>query len=212
VLDPKSPVDVFDWNWLQHNKEIAENIDEAKSNESQCLFYIDDPGREVRKRKEASDRKFEAQRIIRDLQQSEKVDMMRYLGMPSPVGLHEDDIDDMLIQQAEKDPQSIISAYKDESKKDKLFIHALVDARKIKKDGYGSYRIGDMLIGRNLEGAVLWLRDGQNRDIVVRLFQELKERNPRLEKISVVEELEAETRKNIENGKFFEEDKGEDKE
>jgi hypothetical protein len=194
-LNPNSPVDQYDWAWMQYNKEIADNIDEAKANEAQTIFFIDDPGREVRKRKALADTKFKAQSIIRDLQKSEKVDMMRYLGIHASLSMSDVDLDDILVQRAESEPQAIINAYSDPIKKDKLFILALVDAKKLKKDHYGAYRLGDALVGQNLEAAVLWLQDPRNRDIVARLFMELKEKNPALQSISVIEEFEAEAKK-----------------
>lgn len=195
-LDPKSLVDVYDWDWIQYNKDIAFSLEEAQANEAQVVFYVDDPGREVRKRKELADKKFQAHAAIRNMRKNEKVDIMRYLGIPGSIQMDELDIDDILFQAADKDPFRIIEANEDPAKKDKLFIYALVDARKIKKDGYGAYRLGDILVGSNLEGAVLWLQDPRNRDIVARLFQELKQANPSLQKISVIEELEAEVERN----------------
>lgn len=198
TLKPSSAIDVYDWEWLKHNKEIACSIDDARSNEKQVLFYIDDPGLELRKRKEKADLEFQAMSIIRGLTKQHKVDMLRFLGTMASIKSDELELDDLLQAVAKDKPKSVVDAHNDPRLKDKLFIYALMDARKIKKDSYGGYRLGDSLIGNNMDGAVQWLSDPRNGDIVARLFMDLKQSNPLIDNISIIDKMEADLKRSLE--------------
>lgn len=173
TLNLNDETDRIDWEWIKECREISLDRYSALGDPN-VLFYVDQPDREVDERISKFDTVLEAGIIVKDASQVRKAEICRYLGFHT-AGLPPKDILDYLADIAQKKPEKIIKANEDPQFKQKIFLFSLIDANIVKKDKNGIYRYGDIVLGLNVDAALVWLNDKANRDLVGRFFTKLKE-------------------------------------
>lgn len=163
VLDLSDPVHK-EKAALLYNQDPFIVVGSKNVKPDETLFYIEDRESEAKDFTNHADLVFKALSIIQKASTQDYADMCLILGMPSKGT--KTVLEQSLKAKAMKEPEKIIKMQEGDFE-DRLFILKLIDAgtlRKERKDG----RIydGENLIARNLDEAVLYLKDERNIAII----------------------------------------------
>lgn len=175
IINLNNETDKVDWEWMKQCLEIAGDYD-ACYNEPRALFYVENLDQDMDKRISVSELKFNAMSYVKQSSEAERSERCRLMGQDVRY-FKSKEIYDWLMQQAESNPLKVIASYEDESAKTKLFLYRLLDHNIISKDINGMIKYGNIVLGVNEEGAVRWIQDPANRDLIVVFQQQL---NPNL--------------------------------
>lgn len=174
-----SEVDKLRWAFVKHNSKISMSLEDSFSND-RAMFYVDQPGLEDEKAVARLRMKNKAAAIAGDLTQAQMTSYLKYWGSRTE-HMTPREIERAVLEIAEKEPKKFLDATADSNFRDQIFVYALIDARKIRKNASGHLLYGDTLIGQNMQSALQWLKDPRNRDVAGRLIIELKNDKPDLE-------------------------------
>lgn len=173
------PWDKARWQAIQHSRLIAMSrdqrdkqgnlvIDGGPKRYGYASLYVERPGYEIKKRNSLKKLKNQAESLIFACSLEEQVKLARLLGKQmknAPAA----DVEDYLLQQAEKNPQLVIDMKTgDESAYRLLFLDAtdkfvITTKNKLYVYGHGDDQI---ILGATDDAAVTWLREPNHKRIV----------------------------------------------
>lgn len=175
-------IELAQWEAIKYHKVIAKARDE-RNEEGELIidgdakkygvadWYVEIPGLESRNKNESRRKKLEAQNyIINDTPEDRRL-KARVLGK-AMLNSHDSDVEDYLMQEAEKNPSRIISLYTGGDMQLRLlFLKAKDDKIIINKDKLWMY--GDTVLGTTDESVVLWMKQATNKKLLKVLQQEV---------------------------------------
>lgn len=162
TLDLNQIVDRAQYEIIIRDKEIA--LDKKSINPGAHRYYIEDKEEEAVEVVTKTKRKKLAMDAIETWSLDEQVSNARVLGC-FVSNLSKTQVEAWLYELADKTPDRIIEIAKDKNLKVKIFINKLID-KSIWYIDSGRYMCGKDLIGINLEYAIAFLQDKQNKTLV----------------------------------------------
>lgn len=168
-------VDKANWEAIEYCNWIAKDRYERDTNGDLIIdggakrygvadLYVERPGEVTKAKLSKKQLVFRASQYVYEDSEQERIKKCRVLGrdlrraMPS-------DIEDYLIDMAEKNPQKVIDLYEGEDWKMHLFILDAVDRGVIKKSE-GLYKYDDKLLGGSITATINFLRDIRYRKLL----------------------------------------------
>lgn len=171
-----------EWEAIKHHKIIAKARDERDDKGNLIIdgnakkygvadWYVEIPGLDAKVKNKSRRKKHEAQSYILNDSPEERLLKARVLGK-SMRNAHDSDVEDYLMQEAEKNPDKIITLYTGGDMKIRiLFLKAKDDKVITFKDKLWVY--GDNILGATEEAAILWMKQSANKKIMKLIEQEV---------------------------------------
>lgn len=169
------------WEAIKYHKIIAKARDERDENGDLIIdgnskkygvasWYVEIPGLEANTKNEIRRKRLEAQNYVINDTPEERLLKVRVLGK-SMRNAHDSDVEDYLMQEAEKNPSRIISLYTGGDMQLRLlFLKAKDEKLIVNKDKLWMY--GDAVLGSTDESVIIWMKQPQNKKLLKVLQQE----------------------------------------
>lgn len=168
TFDLDDVVERAEWEAIEHCNWIAKDrfqrdeagnliIDGNKHRYGTADLYVERKGEIAKAKVSKKELVFRASRYVFEDTEADRIKKSRVLGRDLsnafPV-----DVKDFLLEEAEKDPNKIISLYEDEDWKMHLFILDAID-RKVIRKAEGIYKYEDRILGASINATIEFLRD-----------------------------------------------------
>lgn len=182
TFDLDDPIESRQWEAIKYHKIIAKSRDERDEQGNLIIdgnskrygvadWYVETPGLEASNRNNVRRKKIEAQKyIIGDTPEERKL-KAKVLGKAMD-NAHDSDVEDYLMQEAERTPSRIIDLYTGGDMSLRLlFIKAKDKKIIINKDRLWFYN--DAILGSTDESDIMWMKQPANKKLVKILEQEV---------------------------------------
>lgn len=181
VFDLDDDVQGAEWDAIKYHKIIAKARSERDDKGELVIdgnarkygaadWYVEIPGLEAKSKNKTRRLRVEAQNYILDDSPEERLLKAKVLGKAMR-NAHDSDVEDYLMQEAERNPSKIISLYTGGDMKLRiLFLKAKEEKVIIMQDKLWMY--GDVILGASDEAAILWMKQASNKKIYSLLEQE----------------------------------------
>ena len=169
------------WEAIKYHKCIAKDRDERDEKGDLVIdgnqfkygtaeWYVEVPGREVKNKNASRRKRLTAQNYVLNDTPYDRMQKAKVLGK-SVRNLHESDIEDFLMQEAEKNPDKIIDLY---TSGDMALRLLFLEAREkmVIKFTNKLWMYGDIIMGTNEESAISYMKQPQNANVTKLLRQE----------------------------------------
>ena len=182
TFDLDDDVQNSEWESIKYHKIIAKARDERDDKGNLIIdgdakkygnadWYVEIPGLEAKTKNQSRRKKLEAQTYILNDAPEDRVLKARVLGKPM-INAHDSDVEDYLMQEAERNPDKIINLYTGDDMKVRItFLKAKDEKVIFFKDKLWVY--GDNIMGATEEAAILWMKQSTNKKIVKLIEQEV---------------------------------------
>ncbi len=182
VLDLDDDIQASEWEAIKYHKIIAKARDERDDKGNLIIdgnakkygvadWYVEIPGFEAKVKNKSRRKRHEAQAYILGDSPEERLLKARVLGKAMR-NAHDSDVEDYLMQEAEKNPEKIILLYTGGDMKLRiLFLKAKDEKIIILQDKLWMY--GDSILGATEEAAILWMKQPANKKIMKLIEQEV---------------------------------------
>lgn len=182
VFDLNDEIQAAEWEAIKYHKFIAKSRDERDDKGNLIIdgsakkygvadWYVEIPGLEAQNKNQSRRKKLEAQNFIINDSPEERLLKARVLGK-SMRNAHDSDVEDYLMQEAEKNADRIINLYTGGDMKLRvLFLKAKDDKVIVMKDKLWMY--GDSILGATDEAAISWMKQPVNKKIFQLIQQEV---------------------------------------
>lgn len=183
VFDLTNEIDRKQWEAIRYHKSIAKDRDETDSKGNLIIdgnakkygtasWYVEVPGKETTEKNALRRRRLEAQNyVIKDTPEDREL-KAKVLGKPT-YNIHSCDIEDYLMQEAERNPEKIINLYTGGDMALRLLFIKAKEQKVIEfKDKIWIY--ADHILGANDDAVILWMKQEQNQKIVTLIKQEVE--------------------------------------
>lgn len=169
------------WEAIKYHKVIAKARDERNENGELIIdggskkygvadWYVEIPGLESNNKNEIRRKRLEAQNYVANDTPEERLLKARVLGKAMR-NVHDSDVEDFLMQEAEKNPARIINLYTGGDMQLRLlFLKAKDEKLIINKDKLWMY--GDTVLGSTDESVIIWMKQPGNKKLLKVLQQE----------------------------------------
>lgn len=174
-------IEAAQWEAIKYHKIIAKARDERDENGDLVIdgnsrkygvaeWYVVIPGADATNKNESRRKKIEAQNYVIADTPEDRLLKARVLGK-SMRGAHDSDVEDYLMQEAERNPTKIINLYTGGDMKLRLlFLKAKDDKIIVLKDNLLMY--GDVVLGSTDESAIIWMKQSANKKLLKIIEQE----------------------------------------
>lgn len=171
-----------EWEAIKYHKIIAKARSERDENGNLIIdgdakkygvadWYVEIPGIDAANKNKSRRKKVEAQNHILGDTPADRLLKARVLGKVMN-NAHDSDVEDILMQIAEKDPDKIINLYTGGDMSIRItFLKAKDERIIVYKDRLWLY--GDNIMGATEDAAILWMKQAANKKIVSMLKQEV---------------------------------------
>lgn len=181
VVNPKAKFELYDgirfdlsdtiqrlnWNWVQYDAFVCENLAEANM-KPEALFYIQDDERDNEELVTKSNKLFEAESLVRSWPHATRVNRARLLG--HDLSFHsENEVLHYLVEEArgsEAKANAIIETENDRFKSERLQLLRFQDLGIVEVKNGGSYYFDNIRIGADERTTLAYLLQVENRDIL----------------------------------------------
>lgn len=175
TFDLTDPFQKAEWEQIKYSRRIAKARDERDANGNlvidgnaqrygQAEFYVEIPGLEASIQSKKKRKIHTAETYIYNDTYEGLITKAKVLGL-MPKGLNHQEVEQLLIKQAQTKPERIIELYES---KETFYRILLIDAYEknviMKRDDL--YYYGGILIGSNDETVVNWLRSPENKTLL----------------------------------------------
>lgn len=169
------------WEAIKYHKIIAKTRDErddsgnliidgGKSKYGIACWYVEIPGLDANNKNEARRKRLEAQNYVIQDTPEDRLLKARVLGKAMK-NAHDSDVEDYLMQEAEKNPARIISLYTGGDMQLRLlYLKAKDEKIIVNKDKLWMY--GDVVLGTTDESVIIWMKQTSNKKLLKILQQE----------------------------------------
>jgi DNA primase catalytic subunit len=148
--------------FMFHDDVVASSKDKIKPGIHR--FYIEDKEAEAKADITKVELEYEAMTKVKSLSMEEMVDFGRICGLRVK-DLSKSVIEAELLRKAQKEPNLVLSLYKDPQRKHKVFLRKLIDKDIVKIEN-GMYKYGDEILGSNETAAIDFLKDSGNSKLI----------------------------------------------
>lgn len=171
-----------EWEAIKYHKIIAKSRDERDEYGNLIIdgnsikygnasWYVEIPGKDAANKNKSRREKIKAQNYILEDNAPDRLLKARVLGKVM-VNAHDSDVEDYLMQEAERNPEKIINLYTGGDMKIRLtFLKAKEENIIVYKDKIWVY--GDNIMGATEDAAILWMKQPSNKKIMKLLEQEV---------------------------------------
>lgn len=187
TFDLSKERDAINWKWAKHCKEIAHSFEEAQMSKM-ARFYVVIEGRESAKKNAETNLTFQAQKHVFEDSPVNYENRALLLGHDM-TGEGPETIKEFLLDRAKdkKTAQGIIDIYESKSLNIQLLYLKAKKGGKITETANGAIKYGPQVIAMSDEGAIVFLQNKENREILALLEREV---NPEYFKDEVKETKE----------------------
>jgi len=202
IFDLDNPLQKARWEAIQFSKLIAKErnavdekgdlvIDGGQKRYGQADLYIERPGEDNKIKNNKRRLAVKAQNFVLEDSQDGRITKCKLLGKEMS-GAHYSDVEDYLLNIAEKQPQKVIDLYTGtDTEVRMLLIDALKSGVLLIKNGIYTY--GDYVhLGVTENAAISWLKQQTNQKLVIEIQ---KETYPEYNKVDKTEKTKASTTK-----------------
>jgi hypothetical protein len=174
-------IEAAQWEAIKYHKVIAKSRDERDEHGELIIdgntkkygtadWYVEVPGQDAVHKNKSRRLKLEAQNHIANDTAAERLLKAKVLGRYMK-NAHDSDVEDFLMQEAEKNPQKIINLYTGGDMQLRLlFIKAKDEKVIVKKENFWMY--GDTILGTTDESVIIWMKQSKNKKLLQLLQQE----------------------------------------
>lgn len=183
TLDLNDEYQAAEWEAIKFHKVIAKARDERDEKTGELIidgnakrygtadWYVEIPGKEAKTKNSIRRKRLEAQNYILNDAPEDRLLKAKVLGKVM-YNAHDSDVEDYLMQEAEKNPEKIINLYTGGDMKVRItFIKAKEDKIITFKDKLWVY--GDNIMGATEEAAILWMKQAANKKVIKLMEQEV---------------------------------------
>lgn len=182
VFDLNDEIQANEWEAIKYHKIIAKARNEKDKDGNLVIdgnakkygvasWYVEIPGKETNVNNQKRRKKIEAQNFIIDDSPENRLLKAKVLGKVL-YNAHDSDVEDYLMQEAERNPEKIITLYTGTDMQLRItFMKAKEDKIILFTDKLWVY--GDNIMGATDEAAILWMKQKQNKKIVDLINQEV---------------------------------------
>jgi hypothetical protein len=186
TFDLDDEVDAAKWEAIKYHKLIAKSRDERNDKGDLIIdgnakrygtadWYVEIPGHDATFKNNSRRKKIEAQNYIIADDARGRLLKAKVLGKIMR-NAHDSDVEDYLMQEAEKNPQRIIDLYTGGDMQLRLLLLKAKEEKVIvKKEGFLMY--GDTILGTTDEACIIWMKQAKNKKLLKLINQEC---NPEL--------------------------------
>lgn len=169
-FDLTNPHDAKVWSWVKHSTKVADSWEDAQRSPS-AEFYVYIPEQEAEKTVNRVSNKYKALQYVMEDSRANHYTICRLLGNKMD-SVPYSQVQEFLLDMAEKHSQKIISVYTDSTVKTKLFLLDALEKEVIVLRNQ-VYTYQNEILGISEEAVIEWLQNPKNKNIVNMIYSEV---------------------------------------